>query len=513
MSTDPPLVLISGAGPTGLALAGELSGSGIRCHVVEKRRRPSPYSRAFGLMPRTMELLDMRGQLEPYLDAGLPCTHPPLGDLRGHLDYRRLDTPFPYILIIPQSRTEELLEKAALGEGAQIERGAEVTAVHQGPDAVRVEITGSDGTRRTQTADFLVGCDGVRSTVRQSVGIPFPGRDYHQSLMIVDAPLGRPPDPEIYARITRRGMVAAYPFGDGTFRLIILDRQKMTVPVEQPLTLDDASDSIRGILGIDLAPYDPLWLSRFRSAQRHATQYRRGRVLLAGDAAHTHIPSGGQGLQVGIQDAMNLGWKLSAELHGRAPDGLLDSYEQERLPIAEATLRKTDMNFRFEISDSPPARLARWLIMKGGRFGPLQTPVLKEFANFTLRYPPPHRDRHNTLVGTRVPDATLHGREGNGGRLFELFRRRRFVLLDQSTGGRAADLAADGWGERIHAVRSHAQGRVRLPEVLLARPDGYVAWAGDADDPHALRGALTHWCGAARPGATTVRSPVGTTAR
>nr|WP_180218841.1 FAD-dependent monooxygenase [Streptomyces albus] len=485
-----------------MALASELSGAGIRCRVVEKRRQPSPWSRAFGLMPRTMELLDMRGQLDPYLDAGLPCTRPPLGDLRGHLDYRRLDTPFPYILILPQSRTEELLEKAALETGAEIERGAEVTGVHPGPDAVRVEVTGSDGVRRTERADFLVGCDGVRSTVRQSLGIPFPGRDYHQSLMIVDAPLGNPPEPEVYARITRRGMVAAYPFGDGTFRLIILDREKMGVPVEQPLTLEDASDSIRGILGLDLAPYDPLWLSRFRSAQRHAAQYRRGRVLLAGDAAHTHIPSGGQGLQVGIQDAMNLGWKLVAELRGWAPDGLLDSYERERLPIAEATLRKTDMNFRFETSDSPPARLARWLIMKGGRIGPLQTPVLKEFANFTLRYPPPAGFERNPLVGTRVPDATLHGGGRRGGRLFELFRERRFVLLDQSPGGRAATLAAGGWGDRVHTAHSNAQGRVRLPEVLLARPDGYVAWAGDAEDPDGLRKALTRWCGAAGNGRT-----------
>lgn len=499
MSPDTPTVIVSGAGPTGLALATELSGAGVRCRVVEKRDRPSPWSRAFGLMPRTMELLDMRGQMDAYLDAGLPCSRPPLGDLRGHLDYHRLDTPFPYILIIPQSRTEELLEKSALDAGAEIERGAEVTGVQQGPDAVRVEITGADEVTRTEQADFLVGCDGVRSTVRQKVGIPFPGRNYHQSLMIVDAPLGNPPQPEVYARITRRGMVAAYPFGDGTFRLIILDRHKMSVPAEQPLTLADASDSIRGILGIDLAPYDPLWLSRFRSAQRHATRYRQGRILLAGDAAHTHIPSGGQGLQVGIQDAMNLGWKLVAELRGWAPDGLLDTYEQERLPIAEATLRKTDMNFRFETSDSPPARLARWLIMKGGRFGPLQTPVLKEFANFTLRYPPPDHARPVPLVGTRVPDATLHGGEHPGGRLFELFRDRRFVLLDQSPDGRAAAAATAGWSDRVHTAHSRTQGRVRLPEVLLARPDGYVAWAGDADGSDELRGALTHWCGDARP--------------
>lgn len=494
MSTHTPTVVISGAGPTGLTLAAELARAGIRCRVLEKRGERVPWSRAFGLMPRTLELLDMRGAVQPFLKAGRPCSLAPLGDLRGHLDYRQLDTPFPYILILSQFMTEELLEKRALDAGAEIVRNATVTDVHQHPDQVRVDVVGPNGSW-SEHADYVVGCDGVHSAVRKSAGIDFPGRNYHQSLVIVDAPLANPPTPEVYAKISKRGMVAAYPFGDGIFRLIILDREKMDVPVERPVSLEESAESCRAILGIDLAPYDPVWMSRFRSSQRHATRYRKGRILLAGDAAHTHIPSGGQGLQVGIQDAMNLAWKLTAELQGWAPEGLLDSYERERLPIATATLRKTDLNFRFEVSNSMPARFLRWLITKAGRIKPIQVPVIKEFANFTIRYPPLQGKREHRLVGTRLPDTTVHGGSQNGERIFTLFHDQRFVLLDQTAAGRGAALAARHWPDRVVTAHGHTPGRRRLPTLVLARPDGYIAWAGDTEDLQGLRRALIQWCG------------------
>ncbi|WP_157857402.1 FAD-dependent monooxygenase [Streptomyces yerevanensis] len=497
MHKTTPMVIVSGAGPTGLTLAAELAHAGIRCRVLERRRERVPWSRAFGLMPRTMELLDMRGAMDPFLEAGLPCMHPPLGDLRGHLDYGLLDTPFPYILILPQSKTEELLEKRAVEAGAEIVRNAEITGVRQDPETVHVQVRGPDRDWE-EAADWVVGCDGVRSTVRDSVGIGFPGRVYDKSLVIVDAPLRKPPKSEVHARITRRGMVAVYPFGDGTFRLIILDRQRMDIPVEQPVTLAEATESIQGILGLDPQPYDPVWMSRFRSSQRHADRYRAGRVLLAGDAAHTHIPSGGQGLQVGIQDAMNLAWKLISEMRGRAPEWLLDSYEKERRPIAEATLRKTDVAFRFEIADNLPSRLARRLFMKSVRIKPLQIPVLKEFANFTLRYRPPREaGPTHRLTGTRLPDTTLHGPDLRDARLFELFRDQRFVLLDQTAEGRGAELVRQLWPDRVRAAHGNAPARRRLPELVLARPDGYVAWAGAGGDIPLLHAAATRWCGPA----------------
>ncbi|PWI04735.1 hypothetical protein DIZ27_43505 [Streptomyces sp. NWU339] len=326
-----PQVLIAGAGPAGLALAAELAGFGVSCQVVDKRTGRSRLSPAGTVEPRTLELLDMRGRVGDVLAWGRECPHPPLGNEDGYLDYGLLDTPFPFSLSIPQARTEDALQAAAEKAGAVLLFGTEMTGLSQDDDGVDVELTGPEGPA-TVRARYVVGCDGVNSTVHDAIGVEFDGWNYDQSLMMADARLSSPPGPAEYARITRRGMAALFPFRDGTYRVIVLDREKFAVPADEPLTLEDLSESCAAILGSDIGMHNPLWLSRFRSSQRHAKTYRAGRVLLAGDAAHTHIPSGGQGLQTGIQDAFNLGWKLRAVLDGWALQGLLDSYEAERYP-------------------------------------------------------------------------------------------------------------------------------------------------------------------------------------
>ena len=255
------------------------------------------------------------------------------GHGRGWLDFSRLDTRYPYMLVIPQNRTEEHLSSWAREVGAIIERDAIVTGVRQNEDGVTVEVDGPDGSR-LERADFIVGCDGVRSSVRELAGIAFQGRSYNKSLIVADVPLSNPPDPLVYARVGQRGMVSFFPFGDGMFRLIVLDHAHMNVPVSQPVTEEELRESCYAIIGDDFGLGTPLWASRYRSEQRLSDRYRLGRVLLAGDAAHTHIPSGGQGLQTGIADAMNLGWKLAAQLHGWAPPHLLDTYPSGRNNIA-----------------------------------------------------------------------------------------------------------------------------------------------------------------------------------
>ncbi|MDG4862421.1 FAD-dependent monooxygenase, partial [Streptomyces sp. T-3] len=400
-----PSVLVVGSGPTGLALAAELSSAGISCQVVDKRAEPSPHSRAFGLLPRTLELLELRGRAGQFVDQGLPWAHASLGDGRSWLDYGTVDSPFPYMLVIPQNRTEKELHSWAVESGAEIRRGTELTALRQDDSGVTAELTGPDGPA-TWRGDFLVGCDGVRSTVRELAGIPFEGSSYDSSLIVADVHLATEPDPVVYARTGPRGMVVLFPFGDGTFRVIVLDHERMSAPVSEPVTVDELRASCQAILGTDFGLHDPLWMSRFRSAQRLSERYRLGRVLLAGDAAHTHIPSGGQGLQTGIQDAMNLGWKLAAHLHGRAPAHVLDTYQRERRPIARATLRKTDLVFRFETSKSPVSRLVRALTTRLMGLPALETSVVEQMSGLTLRYPPlpgavagtAHR-----LVGRRLP--------------------------------------------------------------------------------------------------------------
>lgn len=491
--TSEKSVLVVGAGPTGLTVAAELAASGFSCTVVDRRAEPSPWSRAFGLMPRTMEMLAMRGELAPFLASGEPCANAPLGDEHGHLDYTQLDSPTPYILVLPQQRTERLLGEWATRAGAQIRRGVRFRELRQDAGGVDVTLRADDG-EHVERVGYVIGCDGVRSDVRAAAGIRFRGRDYPQSLVIADVLLNDPPQPEVYAKIAPRGMVAVYPFGDGSFRLIVLDRERMGVPVETPLTVEELEESCRAITGRSFGVRDPIWLSRYRSAQRHAERYRAGRVLLAGDAAHTHIPSGGQGLQVGIQDAMNLAWKLTAHADGWAPPGLLDSYERERRPIALATLRKTDLAFRFETSSSAAARVVRRLSMLTMYVPRLQVPVMEEFAGLPLRYPGP-AGRHR-MAGRRIPDAVLHDQEGARTALYELFHSRRFVLVDQGR-GQAARLAEWGWADRVHAVTTRVPDRPRWPEVLLVRPDGYVAWAGPASSTSELAAALREWCGPA----------------
>ncbi|MBJ6630431.1 FAD-dependent monooxygenase [Streptomyces sp. I5] len=484
-----PQVLIVGAGPAGLALAAELAGFGVSCQVVDKRTGRSRLSRACTVEPRTLELLDMRGRVGDLLAWGRECPHPPLGNEDGYLDYGLLDTPFPFSLSIPQARTEDALQAAAEKAGALLLPGTEMTGLSQDDDGVDVELTGPEGPATVRTR-YVVGCDGVNSTVRDAVGVEFDGWNYDQSLMMADARLSSPPGPAEYARITRRGMAALFPFRDGTYRVIVLDREKFAVPADEPLTLEDLSESCGAILGSDIGIHDPLWLSRFRSSQRHAKRYRVGRVLLAGDAAHTHIPSGGQGLQTGIQDAFNLGWKLRAVLDGWAPQGLLDSYEAERYPIAAETLRKTDLSFRFETSDSLPSRVLRKAAMWSMRIKPVHRLNVLHLSGLTLRYPAEKRDR---WTGRRVPDRPLVTAPGGPERLYELFRGGHFVL----TGAEGCPPAAAGWEARLRTgVLAEPLG-AGWPAHVLIRPDGYVAWAG-VEPGRGLTRALRHWCGEPR---------------
>jgi hypothetical protein len=271
----------------------------------------------------------------------------------------------------------------------------------------------------------------------------------------------------------------------------------MHVPVHEPVTLPEIQESARALLGVDLGIRDPIWLSRFRSQQRLAARYRTRRALLAGDAAHTHIPSGGQGLQIGMQDGFNLGWKLAAHLRGSAPDGLLDSYQHERYPVASEALRQTDVAFRYETSRSPWVRAARQVAWRLMRLKGVQKSIIDNFAGFRLRYPQPPGAAAHRLAGRRVPEALIVNGQGRPTRIHELLRQRRFVLIDQTPDGVFAADTAARWTDRLRTVRGHTSNGADLPMGLLVRPDGIVAWATSGTDPAGLDVALRQWCGAA----------------
>jgi 2-polyprenyl-6-methoxyphenol hydroxylase-like FAD-dependent oxidoreductase len=483
-------VLIVGAGPTGFTLAAELSLAGVPCRVLERRAERYPHSRAFGLTPRSLEILEMRGQVEKFLDRGLKSQVISLGSKNRGIDMAGyLDGHHAYMLIIPQVDTEEGLESWALKEGAVIERNTEVIGLEQDADAVTLLVKDADG-ERTLRADYVVGCDGAKSTVRGLLDLPFLGTPSQFSAIIADVKLTHIPDEQVFARHTERGMVAVMPFLDGYFRLMIQDHERMQVPVAEPITLEEVRRSAAEILGVDLGIHSPRWLNRFRSEQRLAAKYRVGRVLLAGDAAHVHTPAGGQGLNLGMQDAMNLGWKLAATVQGWGAANLLDTYEAELRPLAAKTLKHTESVFKFNTARGPLLRSARWLVKQLLYLPVLQRNVVTEMAGTRVRY---GKGAH-PLIGRRLPDTQLTLASGAVTSVFSLLATGKPLFLDCSADRRLASTAMTYWPDHLTSVPVSPKAG-KLPAAVLIRPDGHVGWASDRPDEPGLREGVGQWLG------------------
>ena len=482
-------VLVVGAGPTGLMLAGDLARAGLGCTVLERRAEESNLTRAFAVHARTLELLDARGLADDLVATGAR-----VGGLRvfGQLevDLSRLSSRFPYVLVTPQYNTERVLEEHASALGARIVRGAEVVSLRQDDDGVELDVRYEDGTLGTQGATYAVGADGVHSKVRQALGLPFPGHSAVQSVMLADVQLGEAPEEVLTVNATGDGFSFLAPFGDGWFRVIAWDRRRQ-LPDDAPVELDEIRDITQRVLGTDYGMHNPRWMSRFHSDERQVTKYRVGRVFLAGDAAHVHSPAGGQGMNAGLQDAANLGWKLAAAVHGWAPVGLLDSYHTERYPVGRAVLRGSGALLRLALAQSQATRAARWLLANVvGRFGSPPALVSRAVSGVGIAYATP-RGEHR-LAGRRAPDIRLVPGKAGKTRLYEILRGGRFVLLTPA-GARAA--IGRRWTDRVDSA---TPADATLP-IVLVRPDGYVAWATDETAPasrdEALRTALTRWCG------------------
>src|SRR5215212_3554653 len=327
-------VVVVGAGPTGLMLAGDLARAGVSCTVLERRAEETNLTRAFAVHARTLEMLDARGLADDLVTTGRR-----VGALRlfGKLevDLSRLPTRFPYVLVTPQYHTERVLEEHASALGAQIVRGAEVVDLRQDNDGVELDVRYKDGTLGTRRAMYAIGADGVHSKVRQALALPFPGHSAIQSVMLADVQLSEAPEDVLTVNAARDGFIFIAPFGDGWYRVIAWDRRR-ELPDHAPVELEEIREIAWRVLGTDYGMHDPRWMSRFHSDERQVPHYRVGRVFLAGDAAHCHSPAGGQGMNTGLQDAANLGWKLAAALQGWAPGGVLDSYHAERYPGGRA---------------------------------------------------------------------------------------------------------------------------------------------------------------------------------
>ncbi|MEU6285312.1 FAD-dependent monooxygenase [Streptomyces sp. NPDC047028] len=480
-STITPRVIVTGSGPTGLLLAGDLATAGVPVTLLEKRpRKISNLSRAFVLHARTLEQLDARG-----LADDLEAVGQPLQQLRlfGRLtvDLAALPSRFNHLLVLPQYEVEKVLLRRAAEAGVDFRHETELTGLTQDADGVTVVVRGPEGRTEELRAAYVVGADGMRSAVREAVGQPFPGKSVIRSVVLADVKLAEEPPTLLTVNAVGDAFAFLAPFGDGYYRVIGWHRGR-NVPDHEPLDLAEVKEITRLALGRDFGMHDARWMSRFHSDERQAPAYRVGRVFLAGDAAHVHTPAGGQGMNTGLQDAANLSWKLAAVVTGHADPELLDSYQGERHPVGKAVLRSSGGIVRLAMAKRPwtlAARAALTTVLNA--VGPARRQVAAQVTGLGYAYAAP-KGAHR-LTGTRVPDVPL----ADGRRLYEALRGGRFVLItpEPYEGGPADRLAVARWASDRRTT-------------VLVRPDGHVAWAADSADRSSVEATLARHLG---PGA------------
>ncbi|MGC5563078.1 FAD-dependent monooxygenase [Streptomyces sp. FR-108] len=468
-------VAVVGAGPTGLLLAGDLAAAGVPVTLVERRAHGiSNLSRAFVLHARTLEQLDARG-----LADGLEAKGRTLDRLRLFarltVDLTTLHSRFNHLLVLPQYEVERALERRAVEAGVRFAYETEVTGLVQDADGVTLRARGSGGAAEELRAAYVVGTDGMRSAVREAVGLPFPGRSAIRSVVLADVRLAEQPETLLTVNAVGDAFAFLAPFGDGYHRVIGWHRDR-DVADGEPLGLDEVKEITRLALGRDYGMHDPRWMSRFHSDERQAPAYRVGRVFLAGDAAHVHTPAGGQGMNTGLQDAANLSWKLAATLDGYAGADLLDTYQSERHPVGRSVLRSSGGIVRLAMAKRPGTLAARALLTTFlDHARPARTRMVGQITGIGYAYPAP-RGAH-PLVGRRVPDVALRD-----GRLYEALRDGRFVLVTPATG-----TGTPARKDRLTVVAWASDRRTSL----LVRPDGYAAWAAESATAEETEAALT----------------------
>jgi 2-polyprenyl-6-methoxyphenol hydroxylase-like FAD-dependent oxidoreductase len=489
-------VVIAGGGPTGMMLAAELALAKVDVAVLE--RRPNHVllgSRAGGFHARTIEVLDQRGVADRFLAEGHVAQASMIGTTV--LDMSDFPTRHPYSLGIWQNQIERIMADWIAELPVRIYYGSDVTGFAQDDTGVDVEL--SDG--HSLRARYLLGCDGGRSIIRKAAGIEFPGWDPSKSNLIAEVEVAE--EPELGMRRDAVGVHAIgrleyeirdgeVVYGDGGPVRVMVTEQQIG-PSSEP-TLDDLSEALITVYGTDFGIHNPTSIARFTDMTRQAASYRAGRVLLAGDAAHVHYPAGGQGLSLGVQDAVNLGWKLAQVINGTAPEGLLDTYHDERHPVAARALKHTMAQTALQRQDERTKALAD-VVSELAMMDEPRKRLAGIVSGLDIHY---DLGEGHPLLGRRMPDLDLVTADGPL-RVFELLHDARPVLLNLDEPG-GFDITC--WGDRVQLIDAEyvgvwelpVLGAVTAPAAVLIRPDGYVAWVGEGTDA-GLRDALTGWFG------------------
>ncbi len=484
-------VIVVGAGPAGLMLAGELRLAGVTVLVLERLPQRTGESRGLGFTTRTMEIFDQRGLLSRFGEVEVSN----LGHFGGlPVDFSILDGAHQAAKTIPQSHTEAVLENWATGLGADLRRGWETLDLTDGGDAVSVEARGPDGTVREFRAGWLVGCDGGRSLVRKKASFDFPGTPATMEMFLADV-RGLNLEPRMIGETLPGGMIMVGNLPGGITRLIVCERGTPPRRRTSPPEYDEVSAAWKRLTGEDISHGEPVWLSAFGDPARLVTEYRRGRVLLAGDAAHVHLPAGGQGMNTSIQDSVNLGWKLAAVIRGTAPERLLDTYHEERHEVGRRLLSNTQAQGLLFLG-GPEVHPLRDVLRELIGYDVVARHLAAMVSGLEIRYDV--GGGSHPLLGRRMPHLELAGDPLRPSSTHAL-RSGRGVLLDLADNAALRRRAA-GWSDRVDvvtAVPSEAPADLRDTSAVLVRPDGYVAWAapGSWSD---LPMALERWFGPAR---------------
>ncbi|MDR3034309.1 MAG: FAD-dependent monooxygenase [Kitasatospora sp.] len=485
--------IIVGAGPVGLMLAGELRLGGADVVVFEKLPAPSGESRGVGFTRRAAEVFDQRGLLERFGDVEWAQGH--FGGVR--IDFSKLDDNHFSVRGIPQFRTEEILESWLKELGVEVRREHEVLGFRETADGVTVEYRGPDGPGE-ESAQYLVGCDGARSLVRRLAGIDFPGWEPTRGMYMADVVGANVRQRPIGERVPG-GMVMAFNLENGVDRIVIHNEALRPPEDKSGLTFATIADAWQEMTGESLHHAEVRWVSSFTDTTRQAAEYRRGRVFLAGDATHIHMPAGAQGMSVGVQDAANLGWKLAAAINGRAPEGLLDTFQSERHPVGELLMRNTRAQTKLYLSGEEMEPL-RAVLQELVQDPAVARHLAGQVSGLDVRYD--MGAGSHPQLGLRLrPDIRLKLADGGPATVRDLLKPARGVLLVTSAAADADGLRATAapWADRVGVTTADwADGeadRPDAPAALLVRPDGYVAWVQPDDAP--LRAALERWFGAA----------------